>query len=62
MEDGIRSYAAGSPEPQDLFLADAVEVDPDSGEFVLDDGRPIHRGNSLVIRWEEVEFFEFTDA
>ncbi len=32
-EDGWRSYAAGYPAPQDLFLVEAVEVDPDTGEF-----------------------------
>ncbi len=39
--NGRRSYAAGYPEPQDLFLAAAVRVDPDSGEFLqTDDGKP----------------------
>lgn len=59
---GLPSYAAGYPEPQDLFLAETVEVDPETGEFVLEDGEPIFRGTSLLIRWEEVEFFEFADA
>lgn len=61
-DEGTGSYAAGYPEPQDLFLAETVEVDPDSGEFTLSDGEPIFRGTSLLIRWEEVEFLEFSDA
>lgn len=60
--EGIDSYAAGYPEPQDLFLAEAVEVDAESGAFVLQDGQPVFRGNSLLIRWDEVEFLEFSDA
>lgn len=59
---GIASYAAGYPETQDLFLAETVEMDPDSGEFLLENGRPVFRGTSLLIRWDEVEFLEFSDA
>jgi len=44
--DGARSYAAGYPEDQDLYLADAMVVDPDSGEFLLDDE---HRLVSLML-------------
>lgn len=61
-DEGLPSYAAGYPEPQDLFLAETVEVDPGSGEFILENGQPIFRGISLLIRWDEVEFLEFGDA
>jgi len=37
-------------------------MDPDSGEFLLENGRPMFRGTSLLIRWDEVEFLEFNDA
>lgn len=61
--NGRRSYAAGYPEPQDLFLAAAVELDQDTGEFAVDeDGNvPLLEGGILV-RWEEVEHLEFIDA
>ena len=61
-DGGISSYAAGYPEEQDLFLAETVEVDPESGEFIFDNDEPIFSGTSLLIRWEEVEFLEFSDA
>jgi hypothetical protein len=61
-DGGLQSYAAGYPEPQDLFLAETVEVDPDTGEFVLVDGDPVFRQTSLLIAWDEVEFLEFDDA
>lgn len=63
-EGGPKSYAAGYPEPQDLFLAETVETDPETGEFMLEaDGRtPRLRGGSILIRWDEVEYLEFIDA
>jgi bifunctional DNA-binding transcriptional regulator/antitoxin component of YhaV-PrlF toxin-antitoxin module len=36
MTDGSRSYVAGKPEEQDLYLVEAVEVAPGTGSFVLD--------------------------
>jgi hypothetical protein len=60
--NGRRSYAAGYPEPQDLFLAAAVALDPVSGEFLLDDGSVAVGEGGLPIRWEEVEYLEFIDA
>jgi hypothetical protein len=63
LDEGWRSYASGYPEAQDLFLVEAVEVDPDSGEILFDDeGEPVLRGSSLLIRWEEVEYLEYLDA
>ena len=63
MPDGSRSYAAGYPEEQDLFLVEAIEVDPESGEFVLDkEGEPVLRGSGILVRWNEVEYLDFIEA
>ncbi|HYP24288.1 MAG TPA: DUF6338 family protein, partial [Actinomycetota bacterium] len=59
---GLPSYASGYPEAQDLFLAETVEVDPETGAFILAAGEPILRGVSLLIRWDEVEMLEFGDS
>lgn len=61
--NGRRSYAAGYPEPQDLYLAAAVDVDPETGEFVADSaGNVTLLDGGVLVRWEEVEFLEFIDA
>jgi hypothetical protein len=63
MLDGSRSYAAGYPEEQDLFLVEAIEVDPESGEFLLDEeGEPVLRGSGILVRWNEVEYLDFIEA
>jgi len=63
MPDGSRSYAAGYPEEQDLFLVEAIEIDPQSGEFLLDtEGEPILRGSGILVRWEEVEYLDFIEG
>ena len=59
---GLHSYAAGYPEEQDLFLAEAVEVDPETGEFNLQEGGPVARQSAILVRWSEVEYLEFTEA
>jgi hypothetical protein len=59
---GLKSYAAGYPEIQDLLVADLAEID-DDGEFITDaDGDPILTGRSLLIRWEQVLYAEFIPA
>lgn len=61
--NGRRSYAAGYPEPQDLYLAASVPVDSETGEFLLnDEGTPDLGDGGLLIRWDEVEYLEFIDA
>jgi hypothetical protein len=61
--DGTRSYAAGYPEDQDLFLIEAFDVDPDTGEFRFgDDGQPLSRGSAILVRWNEVEYLELLEA
>lgn len=58
-----KSYAAGYPEEEDLYLVESVEVDPDTGEFHLDeDGAPVARGSGILVRWSEVEYLEFIEA
>jgi hypothetical protein len=62
-EDGVRSYAAGYPEDPDLFLVDAVELDAETGEFLLDDdGMPVSKGSSILVRWAEVEYLDFFEV
>lgn len=62
-ESGLKSYTAGYPESQDIFLATAVDLDPDTGAFLFqDDGSPSLRSGGVLVRWEEVEYLEFIDA
>lgn len=59
----LRSYAAGYPEVQDLYLVESAECEPATGRFMLDDsGRPRLRGVGVLIRWEEVMYLEFIDS
>jgi len=61
--NGRRSYAAGYPEPQDLYLAATVEVDAESGEFVVgEDGNPTLGSGGMLLRWDELEYLEFIDS
>ncbi len=63
MPDGSGSYAAGYPEEQDLYLVEAVEVDAESGSFIVDeDGNPVSRGSGILVRWSEVEYLDFYEA
>jgi Family of unknown function (DUF6338) len=59
---GLRSYAAGYPEEQDLLLAESVEVDPQTGEFIFDaHGAPAFRGCAILVRWAEIAYLEFIE-
>jgi len=61
--DGSGSYAAGYPEEQDLYLIEAIDIDPGTGEFRLgEDGRPLSRRSGTLVRWNEVEYLEFIGA
>jgi len=62
-EDGsMRSYAAGYPHAQDLYLVDTAEADAD-GQFVTDEaGNVVMRGVGVLVRWKEVEYLEFIEA
>jgi len=54
------SYASAGFESPDLYISSAAEVDPDTGQFqVDDDGNVLLRESGLLVRWDEVEYFEF---
>jgi hypothetical protein len=58
-----RSYASGYPEAQDLFLVEAVELDPETGKFVVHaNDRLVLRRSGILARWDEVEYLEVIDA
>lgn len=53
----------GTPESQDLYLPAILSLDPDSGEIHTDaDGNPEILDSGILIRWEEIEYLEFTEA
>jgi hypothetical protein len=58
--DGRAPYTAGYPEPQDLLLPATVKIDPETGEFPLDDdGRVQLQRGALLVSWEQVEYLQF---
>ncbi len=59
--DGVgRSYAAGFPHPQDLWLAQAVAVDSSTGEFLRNPEGDVHVLESgVLVRMDEVELLDF---
>jgi hypothetical protein len=60
VEGYLGAYASGYGEDQDLYLSPSVKVDPDTGEFELDeDEQPIPDGGSILVRWEEIEYAQF---
>jgi hypothetical protein len=62
-KDGRRSYFAGYPEAQDLYLVQTAEVDPDSGEFLYDGEERLRvRDPGVLLRWDEVEYLEFFEG
>ncbi len=59
----LKSYSAGYPEQQDIFLARGVELDPDTGEFLFDESGSVRLGaGGLLVRWDEIEYLEYIDA
>lgn len=61
--DGRRPYASGYPESQDLYLPATLPLDPNSGEAITgQDGSMRLRKSGILIRWDEIEYLEFTDA
>lgn len=57
------SYAAGYPEPADIYLVRELHVDQQTGDFVRDaSGDEIPVGKyGLLVRWDEVEYLEIGD-
>ena len=41
---------------------EAVEVDPETGEFMLEGGELVSRGSGILVRWNEVEYLDVIDA
>jgi hypothetical protein len=57
-----RSRVARYPEPQDLYLVQTFECDGVSGELLLQNGNLIVFDESLLVRWDEVEYLSFEVA
>lgn len=58
--EGVRPYASGYPEIQELYLTRSLQIDPEDGRFVLDEDNQLIRGSGgLLMRWEEIELMEF---
>lgn len=60
----LRSYAAGYPELQDLYLCDTAVVDEEGRAEPDPDGsgRPRLRGVGVLIRWEDILYAEYVDG
>ena len=59
--DGHGPFASGYPEQQDLYLPAFLAIDPDTGQiFVNDRNDPLVLDAGVLVRWEEIEFLEFT--
>ena len=59
----LKSYSAGFPAEQDVFLARGADIDPDTGAFRFDhDGNVQLGAGGLLVRWEEIEYLEYIDA
>ena len=57
--NGRQSFAARYPEPQDLYLAATIDVDPRTGEFRSDWQTAAHSDIGVLLRWEDIEYLEF---
>jgi len=56
---GLKSYAAGYPENQDLLVSELVEIDDDGNLATGVDGGLILTSRSLLIRWDEITYAEY---
>ena len=60
---GDGSYASGYPQPHDVFIAEAADVDPATGEFIRDESGNVRlRESSLLLTAESIDYLEFNDA
>ncbi|MCY3807701.1 MAG: DUF6338 family protein [bacterium] len=57
-----QSFAARYPEPQDLYLAATIDVDPRTGESHGDWQTAAHGNIGVLLRWEDIEYLEFIHA
>lgn len=58
------SYAAAYPHDQDLYLVETYMIDNDGIHFEdpAQPGRPIARGQAILVRWDEVAYAEFVEG
>jgi hypothetical protein len=56
---GLKSYAAGYPEDQDLLVSELVEIDAEGNLVTGEDGGLILTRRSLLIRWDEITYAEY---
>lgn len=56
------SRVARYPEAQDIYLVQTLACDEHSGELLLDNGEIIVFDESLLVRWDEVEYLYFEPA
>jgi hypothetical protein len=57
-----RSTVAGYPEDPDIYLARGVEVDPDSGAFVLNPGNQVRYLNfGMLVNGANIAYLEFIE-
>ena len=43
-------------------IDEGTTVDPETGEFALEDGELVSHGSAILVRWNEVEYLDFIDA
>lgn len=55
-----RSYAAGYPEQQDLYLVDTASIDSNGVVELADDRRPVMRVVGVLVRWDQVLYAEYS--
>ena len=60
--NGRQSVVARYPEPQDLYLAATIDVDPRTGELRGDWQAAAHDDIGVLLRWEDIEYLEFIHA
>jgi hypothetical protein len=60
--DGGTSFAASVVEGIDILIARTIEVDSETGSFILENGEPKSRNSALLLRWEDIELLEFTES
>ena len=59
---GRQSVVARYPEPQDLYLAATIDVDPRTGNLRGDWQAATDDSVGVLLRWEEIEYLEFVHA
>lgn len=63
MPTGVVPTRRATQNRRTLYLAAAVDLDQETGEFVLDaKGNVTLQEGGILVRWEEVEHLEFIDA